>query len=74
MYCLKVMSKNDMCKYYHIGRCGDYLHVTQYGGVETIYICIYIYTVQRTCYVVHLLALAKSFKLNYRCYICIGYC
>ena len=46
MYCLKFMSKNYTCKYYHIGRCGDYLHVTQYGGVETIYMCIYIYSTE----------------------------
>ena len=41
MYCLKFMSKNDTCKYYHIGRCGDYLHVMEHRGVETLYICIY---------------------------------
>ena len=41
MYCLKFMSKNYTYKYHHIGRCGHYLHVTQYRGVETRYICIY---------------------------------
>ena len=73
MYSLNLMSKNYMCKYYYIGRCGDYLHVTEYRGVETLYICIYICSTEN-CHVVHLFALAKSFKLNYRCYVCIGYC